>query len=144
MILGLVVDGDGRPICTEMWPGNTADVTSLLPVVDRLRERFSIGRVCVVADRGMISAETIAELEERKLEYILGARERSDEIVRKIVLENDDPFVPLLIERKAGETQSSSSRSRSKASAMSSAATRRRPRTTARTAKRLSPRSTRN
>ena len=30
------------PICTEMWPGNTADVTSLLPVVDRLRKRFSI------------------------------------------------------------------------------------------------------
>ena len=69
MILGLVVDGDGRPICTEMWPGNTADVTTLLPVVDRLRQRFSIGRVGVVADRGMISAETIAGLEERKLEY---------------------------------------------------------------------------
>jgi transposase len=79
-------------------------VTTLLPVVDRLRERFSIGRVCVVADRGMISAATIAGLEERKLEYILGARERSDAVVRRIVLENDDPFVPLLIERKAGET----------------------------------------
>ena len=105
MILGLVVDGDGRPICTEMWPGNTADVTTLLPVVDRLRQRFSIGRVCVVADRGMISAETIAGLEERKLEYILGARERSDAVVRKIVLDNDDPFVPLLVERKTGEMQ---------------------------------------
>jgi transposase len=105
MILGLVVDGDGRPICTEMWPGNTADVTTLLPVVDRLRERFAIGRVCVVADRGMISAATIAGLEERRLEYILGARERSEAVVRKIVLENDDPFVPLLIERKAAETQ---------------------------------------
>ena len=87
MILGLVVDGDGRPICTEMWPGNTADVTTLLPVVDRLRERFSIGRVCVVADRGMISAATIAGLEARGREYILGARERSDAVVRKIVLE---------------------------------------------------------
>ena len=105
MILGLVVDGDGRPICTEMWPGDTADVTSLLAVVDRLRVRFSIGRVCVVADRGMISAATIAGLEERKLDYILGARERSDAIVRKIVLDDDDPFVPLLIERKAGAPQ---------------------------------------
>ena len=105
MILGLVVDGDGRPICTEMWPGNTADVTTLLPVVDRLRQRFSIGRVCVVADRGMISAAAIAGLEDRRLEYILGARERSDAIVRKIMLENDDSFVPLLVERKAGETQ---------------------------------------
>ena len=53
----------------------------------------------------MISAQTIAGLEERKLEYILGARERSDAIVKKIVLENDDPFVPLLVERKVGETQ---------------------------------------
>jgi len=105
MILGLVVDGDGRPICTEMWPGNTTDVTTLLPVVDRLRERFSIGRVCVVADRGMISAATIAGLEARGLEYILGARERSDAVVRKIVLENDNPFVPLLVARKAGEAQ---------------------------------------
>ena len=105
MILGLVIDGDGRPICTEMWPGNTADVTTLLPVVDRLQRRFSIGRVCVVADRGMISAATIAGLEERSLEYILGTRERSDAVVRKLVLENDDPFVPLLVVRKAGETQ---------------------------------------
>ena len=105
MILALIVDGNGRPICTEMWPGATADVTTLLPVIDRLRQRFSIGRVCVVADRGMISAATIAGLEARKLEYILGARERSDAIVRKIVLENDAPFVPLLLERKAGETQ---------------------------------------
>jgi len=29
MILGLVVDGSGAPICTDMWPGNTADVTAM-------------------------------------------------------------------------------------------------------------------
>jgi hypothetical protein len=105
MILALVVDGAGRPICTEMWPGNTADVTTLLPVVDRLRGRFRIGRVCVVADRGMISASTIAGLEERKLEYILGARERTDTVVKTVVLADERPFVPLLIERQRGETQ---------------------------------------
>ncbi len=105
MILALIVDGAGRPICTEMWPGNTADVTALLPVADRLRRRFSIGRVCVVTDRGMISAATIEGLETRGLEYILGARERSDALVRKLVLENDAAFVPLLVERQAGETQ---------------------------------------
>jgi len=58
-----------------------------------------------VADRGMISAAAIAGLEQRKLEYLLGARERSDALVKKIVMENDDPFVPLLIERPMGETQ---------------------------------------
>ena len=105
MILGLVIDGQGWPICTEMWPGNTADVATLLNVIDRLRERFAIRRVCVVADRGMISAATIAGLEERRLEYILGARERSDAIAKAVVLKNKDPLVPLLIERKRGETQ---------------------------------------
>ena len=45
MIVGLVMDQDGRPLCCELWPGNTADVTTLLPVVDRLRARFSVGRI---------------------------------------------------------------------------------------------------
>src|SRR5262249_9594246 len=105
MILGLVVDGCGTPICTEMWAGTAADVAVLLPVIDRLRQRFGVGRVCVVADRGMISAETIAGLEARRLEYILSARERSDALGKTIVMANDDPFVPLLIERRSGETQ---------------------------------------
>ena len=105
MILGLVMDGAGWPVCTEMWPGNTADVTVLLPIVDRLRRRFGIGRVCVVADRGMISAETIAGLETRGLDYILGAREHTDKLVRQIVLDDQTPFVPLAIDRRQGATQ---------------------------------------
>lgn len=105
MILAAVIDNDGRPICSEMMPGNTADVRVLLPIVDRLRSRFGIGRVCVVADRGMISLATIKALEERQLDYILGARERSDKLVRETVLDDQAPFTPLLIERASGETQ---------------------------------------
>ena len=104
MILAVVVDGEGRPICTEMMPGNTADVSVLVPVIDRLRHRFGIMRACVVADRGMISEATIAALEERGLEYVLGVRERTDARVRT-VLDDARPFTPLLIERARGETQ---------------------------------------
>jgi Transposase DDE domain len=102
VIVGVVLDGEGRPICSETWPGNVTDVKALLPVVARLRERFGITRMCVVADRGMISAETIAELEERGIEYILGARERSDSEVREIVLADSKPMVPLVIPRARG------------------------------------------
>jgi hypothetical protein len=106
LILCVVIDAEGRPICTEIWPGNTADVRVLLPVVDRLRQRFGIERVCVVADRGMISAATIEGLEQRGLEYILGARERTDRLVRDVVLADERPFIPLLVERAQGaETQ---------------------------------------
>ena len=103
MIVGLVMDQDGRPLCSELWPGNTADVTTLLPVVDRLRARFGVGRICVVADRGMISAATIAALEERKLEYILGVRERSSAEVRSTVINDQTPFVPLVVPRASGD-----------------------------------------
>ena len=104
MILAVLIDGDGRPVCSQMWPGNTADVTALVPVIDRLRRRFTIGRVCIVADRGMISAETIAALEQRGLLYLLGVRERSDKLVRDVVLNDIAPFVPLTIEKRGRQT----------------------------------------
>src|SRR4051794_7227232 len=106
MIVGVVIDAAGRPVCSELWPGNTADVSVLVPVIDRLRSRFAIGRVCVVADRGMISAPTIAAIEERGLEYVLGARERTDSLVRTVVLADQRPFTLLCIPRAGGaETQ---------------------------------------
>ena len=88
MVVGAVLDGQGRPICCELWPGDTADVTTLVPVVDRLRARFGVTKVCIVADRGMISKETIEDLEEeqRGWEYILGARMRSQNEVKDDVL----------------------------------------------------------
>ena len=103
IILAVLLDGDGRPVCSEMWPGNTADVTTLIPVIDRLRQRFDIARMCVVADRGMISAETVAELEARRLLYILGVRERSDKLVHELVLDHPAPFVPLMMKKRGKE-----------------------------------------
>ena len=88
MVVGVVLDGDGRPVCCEMWPGNTTDVKTLIPVVARLRQRFGIGEVSIVADRGMISAETIGELEkpDTNWKYILGTRMRNQQEVREQVL----------------------------------------------------------
>jgi len=86
MVMGAVLTGDGRPVCCELWPGNHADGKALLPVVDRLRQRFGLNRVCWVADRGMISRDTIEGLEARHLEYILGARMRRQRQVSEAVL----------------------------------------------------------
>jgi hypothetical protein len=105
VVLGIVLDGEDRPIASFLLPGNTADVTQLVPVVRRLRERFGIARACIVADRGMISTKTIAALEAEKVEYILGARERSTSEVREQVMRDDGIAVPLTIPRQKGETQ---------------------------------------
>ena len=86
MVVGALLDDRGRPLACEMWPGNTADVSSTIPVVTRLKKRFGAGRFCIVADRGMISQATIKELEKEHLSYILGVRMRLVKEVKNDVL----------------------------------------------------------
>jgi transposase len=71
-----------------LWPGNVTDVKTLIPVVDRLQQRFRIRSICIVADRGMISEETIAQLQsdKRQVHFILGARLRNVKEVYEEVL----------------------------------------------------------
>jgi len=101
MVLGVVINETGRPICSETWPGNTAEVTTLIPVVTRLRERFLLSRVCIIADRGMVSPKPIATLETRKIEYNLRVLEkRSVEVAA--VLADRTPFVLLALPKANG------------------------------------------
>ena len=101
VVLAVVIDARGRPICSEVWPGNTADVTTLLPVIERLKTRFMIARIGIVADRGMISAATLAEPEARNIDYILGVRERATKEIRGVIAD-PSPYVPLSIPKAAG------------------------------------------
>ena len=92
MVVGALLDDRGKPIACEMWPGNTADVTSTIPVVTRLKKRFGANRFCIVADRGMISQATMLALEEEKLSYILGVRMRLVKEVKTEVLADEAPY----------------------------------------------------
>jgi transposase len=102
MVVGMALDLEGWPLCCELWPGNTADVTTLRPVVQRLRQRFRVRQVCIVADRGMISAATITTLEsgEMDCDYILGARMRTMKEVCERVLSDRGPYREIQPERQ--------------------------------------------
>jgi transposase len=75
MVAGMVLDQNDHPVCSELWPGNTADVKSLAPIVGRLKSRFGMGSASW-PNWGMISAATLAEVRKRKWQYILGVRMR--------------------------------------------------------------------
>lgn len=94
MIVGMALDVEGWPLCCEMWPGNTTDVKTLLPVVERIKRRFRVRELCVLADRGMIRKKTIAELEDADppVHYILGARMRRQKEVSEKVLKSRGPW----------------------------------------------------
>lgn len=92
MIVGVVLDANGRPICCELLPGNITDSKTLLPVVTKIKQRFGVESFCIVADRGMISKDTIATLESHfmDLEYIFGCRMRRQKEVHEQVLGNQE------------------------------------------------------
>ncbi len=102
MVVGAVLDGDGRPICCELWPGNTTDVETLIPTIERLKRRFGIQSVCIVADQGMISKKTIQKLESYQppISYILGVRMRKLKEVKEEVLADEGEYREIFPERQ--------------------------------------------
>jgi transposase len=103
MVVGAVIDSKGKPVCCEMWPGNSADVKSLIPVTERIHSRFHIGRFCIVADRGMISAETLEELDKREIPYILGTRMRKVNEIKRDVLSRQGRYREIRPEGKSSK-----------------------------------------
>jgi len=106
MVVGAVLDNRGFPLFCEMWPGNTADVKSLLPVADRLKKRFGVEKICVVADRGMISQDTIEQMEAKGFWYILGVRMRKVNDVKKEVLTRAGKYKEIISEIKMAKAPS--------------------------------------
>lgn len=89
LVLAVAVDHRGWPVSWEIFPGNTADRAAFDAMVAKMRERFRIRRLIVVADRGMISQHTLQLLsthEAAPYEYILGARMRKQKEVGEEVL----------------------------------------------------------
>jgi hypothetical protein len=94
VILCVAVDAHGWPIAWEILPGNTSDHVAFAGTIAKLRERFNIGRVIVVADRGMISKKSIEMLQghpTQPLDFILGCRMRNQKEVRDLVLSHAGP-----------------------------------------------------
>lgn len=74
IVYGLMTDSLGHPIGYEYFPGNTADVKTLLPAIDGLKKRFNLGKVTIVADSGVLSRDNLKKLEEKGYRYIVAAR----------------------------------------------------------------------
>ncbi len=59
IVFGLLCSAAGCPLAVEVFPGNTADPTTLGRQVDKIRKRFGIARIVLVGDRGMLTTARI-------------------------------------------------------------------------------------
>ncbi len=78
VVIGLLTTGDGIPIAHHVFAGNTADVSTLPTVLADLSRRFSVGRIPVVADRGLISVDNVRTLTEQGFDHVLATRLHRD------------------------------------------------------------------
>ena len=62
IVYGLLTDPAGRPVAVEVYPGNTADSTTVPDQIVKLREKFGLTRVVLVGDRGMLTQTQIDTL----------------------------------------------------------------------------------
>lgn len=76
LIVGVLMTREGVPIAHEVFRGNTADVVSFAEIIHVLKEKYQIGKVILIADRGMVSEDNLRLLETEKLSYLLGVRMR--------------------------------------------------------------------
>lgn len=72
VVLGLLIDSEGIPFAYELFPGNTAEVHTLLKVVNKFRKQYKIKDVIVVADSGLNQLVNLNQLQELNLKFIVG------------------------------------------------------------------------
>lgn len=76
--LGLLVGPSGAPIAFDMFPGNLFEGHTLLPVLERIQQRFMLEKPIVVADAGLLSKDNIALLKKQGYTFILGGRIKNE------------------------------------------------------------------
>lgn len=66
-MLGVVQTAEGIPIYHEVFDGNTAEVSTLKPTIEKIVQRFPIKRVIAIADRGLLSTDNLNDLQAIRL-----------------------------------------------------------------------------
>ena len=84
-MIGLLLTGDGIPIAHHVFPGNTADVTTLTEVMADYQARFGVWRIALVADRGLISEENVASVEAAGFDHVIATRLHNDNDVKDVL-----------------------------------------------------------
>lgn len=86
--MGLFIDNDGIPITYELFPGNTNDMSTMRPILEKIKKAYGLGKITIVADKGNNTGENLAYIDNEEDFYIISQRIRArGEALAKIVLD---------------------------------------------------------
>jgi transposase len=85
--MGMFIDRNGIPIAYKLFSGNTNDKVTLLPVLEEMKAKYNLGRVIVVADKGLNSGNNLLYIKEHNDGYVVAQqiRKRKKEMIEKVI-----------------------------------------------------------
>lgn len=78
IVLGLLVGMEGYPLAYDIFEGNKFEGHTMLPVIEHFKKKYKLEKLVVIADAGLLSRQNIELLEEKRYEYILGAKIKTE------------------------------------------------------------------
>jgi transposase len=89
--MGLFIDNEGIPITYELFPGNTNDMATMRPILEKIKREYGLGKITIVADKGNNTGENLAYIDNEDDYYIISQRIRARGTeLANIVLDQDD------------------------------------------------------
>jgi transposase len=90
ILVGLMVNHTGFPVYYDLFPGNTFEGHTIIPLIVSIKNKYDINRLTIIADAGMLSEDNLKALEENGVDYVVGAR------IKRLKLEQIQPVVEKL------------------------------------------------
>ena len=89
--MGLLIDNKSLPIAYQLFPGNTNDVSTLMPFLADVREKYKLGRIILTADKGLNSGKNLTHLLSKGYGYIVSQKVRggSKTFIKEVLDEKD-------------------------------------------------------
>lgn len=89
--MGLFIDRNGIPITYELFPGNTNDLSTMKPILEKIKKQYNLGKITIVADKGNNSGKNLDYINKNGDHYIISQkiRMRGNQLAN-IVLNQED------------------------------------------------------
>lgn len=107
VVMGLLLDNNGIPITYELFPGNTMDQNTLTKAVERLKAKYRLKKIVIVADRGLNGGDNLEFLYREGHDFVISyTLKRSSQELKAMALDSDG--WSMITDAKSGKIQSKS------------------------------------
>ena len=92
--MGLFIDRNGIPITYELFPGCTNDLSTMKPILKKIKEKYNLGKITIVADKGNNSGKNLSYIDQKEDKYIISQKIRMrGNKMANIVLDPEDYII---------------------------------------------------